>query len=349
MTLPRVAYYTHHHGSGHLRHALALARLQVVDLLVTGSTEPPGLSNIPHTRFAQLTADIRSDGEPYPVPPEPFLHYTPTTSAIRDRFSRLHRAWQDFDPQVVIIDVSAEAAVFARLCGYPVLYRRMPGDRSDVAHQSAYAAATGLFAYYPQELEDPAYREADRGRTQYLGMLEPTGWRPAAAASIGGKVIAVQTSLGGRGVSVTEVARAARSCPEWQWNVVGVSSGSADLPPNVRLLGVIADPRPELAAADLIITSAGYHAVAAAAAANRPTILVPEERPFGEQTAFARALNRSAGIPMAESWSAAAWPDLLHQAEGSNAEALRTTLFVSRDTFSDRLLDLVCRVAATGL
>ncbi|MHA7275819.1 glycosyl transferase [Arthrobacter sp. Hz1] len=348
MALPRVAYYTHHHGSGHLRHALAIARLQVVDLLVTGSTEPPGLSGIPHTRFAQLAADIRPNGEPYPVPPEPFLHYAPTTSTIRDRFSQLHAAWQDFDPQVVIIDVSAEAAVFARLCGYPVLYRRMPGDRSDVAHQSAYAAATGLFAYYPQTLEDATYHEAYGDRTQYLGMLEPPGSAAARTVPAGGKVITVQTSLGGSGVSVTEIARAARSSPEWQWNVVGLSSGSANLPPNVRLLGVVGDPRPELAAADLIVTSAGYHAVAAAAAASRPTILVPEARPFGEQTAFARALNRSAGIPLAEIWSAAAWPELLRQAVGSDAGALGAALFVSRDTFSDRFLDLVSRASASG-
>ena len=348
MTLPRVAYYAHHHGTGHLRHAVAIARLQVVDLLVTGSTEPPGLSDIPHTRFTKLTTDVSPDGDPFPMPPEPFLHYTPTTSTIRDRFSQLHAAWHEFNPQVVIIDVSAEAAVFARLCGYPVLYRRMPGDRSDVAHQTAYAAATGLFAYYPAALEDPAYRDADGGRTQYLGMLEPTGVSTTRTVSAGGKVIAVQTSLGGTGVSVAEIARAARSCTDWQWNVIGLSSGNADLPPNVRLLGVLEDPRPELSAADLIITSAGYHAVAAAAAAGRPTVLVPEERPFGEQLAFARALNRSAGIPMAETWSAAAWPDLLRQAVGSDAGALRAALFVNSDTFSHRLLDLVSRASVTG-
>ncbi|WP_051427178.1 hypothetical protein [Arthrobacter sp. H20] len=349
MTLSRVAYYTHHHGSGHLRHALAIARLQAVDLLVTGSVEPPGLREIPHTRFVPLTGDTAPGGEPFRVPGEPFLHYAPTTARIRRRFAELHTAWQEFDPQVVIIDVSAEAAVFARLCGYPVLYRRMPGDRSDHAHRLAYAASTELFAYYPRPLEDPAFLLELGHRTQYLGMLEPSDGVTPEMDAPGRKVVAVQTSLGGNGVNVTEIARAAQSCPEWQWNVVGLSTGNADLPPNVRLLGVLQDPRPELAAADIIITSAGYHAVAAAAAAARPTILVPEHRPFDEQKAFAYALNAKAGIPMAETWSNASWPDLLRQAAGSDARALRGALFVSRDTFRDGLLDLVSRVSATGV
>ncbi|NOJ62207.1 MULTISPECIES: glycosyltransferase [unclassified Arthrobacter] len=345
---PRVAYYAHHHGSGHLRHAMNIARLQAVNLLVTGSTEPEGLSGIPQTKFAHLTADTWPDGAPYPVPGDQFLHYTPTNPAIRQRFAELQAAWQDFDPQVVVIDVSAEAAVFARLSGYPVLYRRMPGDRWDPAHEAAYASATGLFAYYPRELEDPAYLERLGHRTTYLGMLAPTGEPGAAKDHHGGKVITVQTSLGGNGVSATELAEAARSCPDWQWNVVGLSTGSANLPANVRLLGVLADPRPELARADIIITSAGYHAVAAAASAGRPTILVPEERPFAEQAAFARALRDTAGIPMAESWSGAAWPELLQQAAATDPEALKRELFVSSDSFRDSFLDLVSRAAAAG-
>lgn len=325
-----------------------IARLQAVNLLVTGSTEPDGLSGIPQTGFAHLTPDIGPDGAPYLVPGDQFMHYTPTTPAIRQRFAQLHAAWQDFDPQVVVVDVSAEAAVFARLSGYPVLYRRMPGDRWDSAHEAAYAAATGLFAYYPRELEDPAFLERFGHRTRYLGMLGPSGGSGAPTEHQGGKVITVQTSLGGNGVGATELAEAARSCPDWQWNVVGLSSGLADLPANVRLLGILADPRSELARADIIITSAGYHAVAAAAAAERPTILVPEERPFAEQTAFARALQATAGIPMAESWSGAAWPELLQQAVATDPEALKRVLFVDRDSFRDSFLDLVSQAAEIG-
>ena len=348
MALPRVAYYTHHHGTGHLRHALNIARLQVVDLLVTGSTEPSGLRTIPHSRFAKLTADTGSDGTPYSTPHEPFLHYTPTNAAIRNRFAELHAAWQEFDPQVIIVDVSAEVAIFARLCGYPVIYRRMPGDRTDEVHKLAYASATELMAYYPRHLDDPSYLQIFGDRTQYLGMLEPDGGDAAEPPSPGSKIVAVQTSLGGSGVLLSDLAQAAGSCPSWQWNVVGLSTGSIDLPPNVRLLGVLEEPQQQLAAADIIITSAGYHAVAAAAAAGRPTILVPEERPFNEQTAFARALNLTAGIPMAETWADAYWPDLLHQAAASDGNALRAALFVSQESFTAEFLDLVSRTSAAG-
>lgn len=344
MALPRVAYYAHHHGSGHLRHALNIARLETVELLVTGSVEPDGITG-PHTRFAGLTTDTHADGRP-DAAPTPFLHYTPTTGAVRKRFTELHSAWQDFDPQVVIVDVSVEAAVFARLCGYPVLYRRMPGHRTDTPHQTAYAASGELFAYYPRSLEDPAYEAHFGNRTEYLGMLEPAGGESAgpAGGSRHGNVVAVQTSLGGAGVGITDLTRAARLCPAWQWEVMGVTAGDqTHLPGNLRLLGVVDDARLRLETADLIITSAGHHAVAAAAAANRPTILVPEERPFDEQLCFARALGATAGVPVAEQWGSADWPGLLRQAASADPTALRRTLLVSQDTFQEQFMALIAR------
>ena len=44
---------------------------------------------------------------------------------------------------------------------------------------------------------------------------------------------------------------------------------------------------------DVVVTHAGQGAVADVATADRPALLLPQERPFGEQTATAQALARA--------------------------------------------------------
>jgi len=70
------------------------------------------------------------------------------------------------------------------------------------------------------------------------------------------------------------------------------------------------------------LTAAG--AVADVAAANAPAVVVAEDRPFDEQRATARALDR-AGLAVAlDAWpDPAAWPDLLRRARALSAD-LRT-------------------------
>ena len=63
---------------------------------------------------------------------------------------------------------------------------------------------------------------------------------------------------------------------------------------------------------DLVVTHAGQGAVADVATADRPALLLPQDRPFGEQAATAHALARAG---MATLMAAGAdWHDALHRA-----------------------------------
>lgn len=348
----RVAYYAHHHGSGHLRHALRIAQLNAVDLLVTG-TAVRRAEALPSTQFVDLPPDVQPDGRPY-APSGNFLHYAPTVPAIRERFDGLQRAWTRFRPDVVVVDVSVEVAVFARLCGYPVIHRRMPGRRTDPAHEAAYTAAAQLVAYYPRAVEDPQHLAAFGERTVYLGMLEPSVPDVASGLGVssgsGARTVAVQTSLGGHGTGIADIVHAARCTPDWLWTVLGVTSGSAGpVPANLRLLGVVDNPVHHLRGADVVISAAGHNAVAAAAAANRPTLLIPEPRPFDEQAAFARMLQDVAAIPTADSWDAVTdWARTLTAVQSSDPQTLRRTLFVDPDSYRRDFVAMIGRAALSG-
>lgn len=339
----RVAYYAHHHGTGHLRHAQNIASLDLVDLMVT-STGPRNHRLLPGPAdYVALEPDVGPDGAPLGHRPSEGLHYAPSHPAIRRRFAELSRAWADFGADAVVVDVSVEVAVFARLSGYPLAFRRMPGKRTDAAHALAYGAADQLMAYYPSALEDPAHLALHGAKSSYLGMLAPPGGTPGARTDTlprrapgERRSVVVQTSLGG-GVGVGGIARAARATPSWDWQVAGRVDAASEAPPeNLRLLGVVADPGELMAAAEVVVTSAGHNAVAAAAVAGRPTVIVPEERPFGEQASFAERLRGISGTAVAPDWDAVPdWEALLGRLAAGPPNALGDALFSDREAFRD--------------
>ncbi|UWX98585.1 glycosyl transferase [Arthrobacter zhaoxinii] len=347
--LPRVAYYAHHHGTGHLRHAANIARLGGVELLVTGTAPAAGEPRLPGgARFAPLPPDV-GPGGPYAPGPGEFLHYAPSGPALQARFGQLLRLWEEFSPDVVVVDVSVEAAVFARLAGYPVIHRRMHGERTDPPHRLAYESVHRLIAYFPEAIEDPAHLQAYGAKSTYLGMLGPDTAPPAGLVPVQPRTVAVQTSLGGSGVSLEDVLAAARQTPEWQWEVMGHTAGApGKIPANVSLPGVVADPGPRLAAADVVVTSAGHNAVAAAAAARRPALLIPEPRPFREQAVFASSLAAAGAASAADFASVQDWQRTLEDLRGTDPELLARTLLVSPEDFRKRFLAAVDAAVSGG-
>ena len=348
----KVSYYAHHFGSGHLRHAQKVASSELFDLQVT-STGPQSTSLLNgRLDYVPLSPDVGSADQKMAATASSYLHYAPTDALIQQRFAELNQAWHKFKPDVVMVDVSVEVALFARLSGYRVAFRRMPGDRNDNAHQLAYELADTIFAYFPAAFEEPEHLAKFGHKSHYLSVAEPLENVSALDGHFGlseRSRVVVQTSLASS-ISLDQVIRAATDSPEWDWEVVGsVESGRAALPANLVLHGILADPLPVLRSADVIVSSAGHNAVVAAASCRRPVLLVPEDRPYSEQAAFARTLHNVAGIHMLESWQASVhWPEVLGRTAQGDPEALARALFVRRAEFEQRLFDLV-QICAAGM
>lgn len=346
----KVSYYAHHFGSGHLRHAQKIASSELFELQVT-STGPQSKSLLNgRLEYVALSPDVGSADLETETTASSYLHYAPTNALIQQRFAELNQAWKKFQPDVVMVDVSVEVALFARLSGYRVAFRRMPGNRNDNAHQLAYELADTIFGYFPAEFEELEHLEKFGHKSHYLSVAEPLKHISVLDSHMGLSErprVVVQTSLASA-ISLDHVVRAAAVSPEWNWEVAGsVESGRAALPANLLLHGILPDPLPVLRSADVIVSSAGHNAVVAAASCRRPVLLVPEDRPFSEQLAFARSLHNVAGIEMLESWQAAAhWPEILKRTAQGDPEALANALFVRPAEFEQRLFDLVQMCAA---
>jgi hypothetical protein len=319
---PRVLYYAHDHGAGHLRHAARAAATGAFE--VTVATSARGAADVlpAGTGLVVLPSDVVPG---HRQPPGSRLHYTPTGPVIRQRFAALLEAARTVRPDVAVVDVSVETALFLRLAGYPVIHRRMHGDRTDPAHDLVYAESDHLIAHYGAALEDPDWRDRFGAKTTFLGAPDTAGRLGRRAVERSGVQrstleIAVVTGTGGGGVRLADLARAAGQVPEARWHVYGPVHGTAadvggdgaagraaggstaarrdiPAPPNLLLHGWTVDVLARMRAADLVVVSAGYSAVADATGSARPIVLAPEARPFDEQDHFAAAARAAAGVP----------------------------------------------------
>jgi hypothetical protein len=128
-----------------------------------------------------------------------------------------------------------------------------------------------------------------------------------------------------------DIAAAAAATPKWDWEVLG---GSA---------GWIPDPWRGLRRADVVVTHAGQNALAEAAAARVPAVVVPQSRPHDEQTATADVVDRTGLATVCRDWPApSAWPALLDEAAAPDGS--RWALWCPGDG-ADRAARLVERTA----
>ena len=200
------------------------------------------------------------------------------------------------DVALLVCDVSVEAAVLARLCGVAPAVVRQNGHRGDDAHTLAHRIAVGILAPFRRELEAPGTPAWVEAKTFYGGFISANdGHRPSrgdARMALGldaRPVLLVLLGGGGHSFDPRSLADARQELDGWQIVLVGPvprsPRGAAD-----RVDGWVDDLTDHLAAADVVMGSAGSNVVADVATAGRPLICVPEERPFDEQVQRAEQL-----------------------------------------------------------
>ena len=184
-----------------------------------------------------------------------------------------------------------------------------------------YRNASLLLAPYPEWLEDRWVPRWMRDKTAYAGGFsrhDTRGHGPATpppwSAEGPGRVVVVLDGAGGAGG--WPVRQAADATPGWRWIVLGAPSEDA----GGHGVGWVDDPHDWLRAADVVVTHAGHNAVMEAAAAGRPTIVIPQDRPFDEQRQKARRLHETGATAVEPVWPPAArWGDLLDQVAAAPA------------------------------
>lgn len=299
-----IGYYVHHHGRGHLNRALSIsARLDEPVVFLSSLPRPAGVRNgdvwvrlpMDTPDGAMRATDVTARGR---------LHWAPLhVDGLARRSATLLGAIAATRPRRIVVDVSVEISLLARLAGLPVTVMAMPGDRGDAAHQLAYDVADSIIAPWSADFDRPGWLAEHRDRTHFVGAISklddntrpvPPTSRPTALLLFG---------AGGTDVPADALDRLQTALPQYSWAAAGGTAAWVD------------DLWPMLATADLVVSHAGQNAIADIALCKKAAIVIPQDRPFGEQHATARALADTGLAVVADSWpSVDDWPDLVARA-----------------------------------
>lgn len=297
-----IGYYAHHQGVGHVNRASAIASAvdHPMTLLSTSASAADAFADrIP------LHSDVEADDAGREPTANGALHYAPMHArGLQVRMNQITGWIRKARPDAMIVDVSVEVALLARLCGVPVIAMAMPGERSDDAHQLGHRVATRVIAPWARSVYDPIWLRAVGSRVEYVGSFSRFARRRAPAPTWPPRRITIMCGAGGTtfGPQHLDQLKAAVS-RRWP-----TSSGGQDV--EFTAVGGNAvwsdDVWGILCSADLVLSHGGQNAVAEIAAARRPAILVAERRPHGEQEHTVRALARAGIVQQYADWTSVA-------------------------------------------
>lgn len=309
-----IGWYVHHHGAGHLHRFLAVRDLLDGDVVGMGTLSRP--AGVPEGDWVELPGDV-PDGEPDDPTAGGTLHWAPRrVPGLRARTAAIAAWVASADPAALVVDVSVEVALLGRLLSVPTVIVAQRGRRTDPPHAAAYAGASAVLAPWTAS-SHAAGDGPPEDRLVLCGAVSrfdgaPRPWVPRAPAADLRRVLLL-VGAGGHDLLAEDVVAAARATRPIAWDVAGAlrvpaGHGVVDHGPD-------ADVRALLDAADVVVGTAGGNVVAEVAAARRPLILVPQERPFEEQRRQAELLDDAGLVTCATTWPPpAAWPGLLREA-----------------------------------
>ena len=209
-------------------------------------------------------------------------------------------AWiESARPDVVVVDVSVEMLLLARLHGVPVVGVVLPGHRGDDAHLLAHDVADALVACWPPEAHDMARGLPVEARTR-LHCVGAVSRLPVSEQAPPGTRHAV-VLLGRGGHAPVEPVS-----DTWTFRSLDGAGGRW-----------VEDPTQAVLDADVVVTHAGQNAIAEVAALRRPAVVVPQTRPHEEQVTTAGVLHDGdwpAVVRDAWPTSKAAWDAVLDEA-----------------------------------
>jgi hypothetical protein len=303
-----VLWYVHDHGSGHLARAAAvLPHLSSTVVVAAGPGIAADAARVLDTTVVALPTDV-------PIGPSRTIgpwHHAPCGDTLRRRTLDLVASIEAHGCTTAVVDVSMEVTVIARLLGLRLVTVRQSGRRDDEPHRVGFASADVVWVPQHRALE-PLDAEPDH-RWTFTGAFSrfDDAPRPDRQARCGRHAVLL---VGAGGTSFQADAWRAASAPAgWTITIVGVPDRwRTDA---IRSVGRVDDVQPVLAAADVIVTSAGWAAVADAVAVGARVVAVAEDRPFHEQATRAAALH-AAGLAIAlDRWpTPSQLPDVLRAA-----------------------------------
>jgi UDP-N-acetylglucosamine transferase subunit ALG13 len=291
-----IAFYVHHHGSGHLMRSLAIAaHLENCSVTFLGSDLERYRSIIPDKiRCIILPPDTKTEDDNWFMEREAAgLHYAPLNVAGQtDRVAMLSAFFAEQTPLLLVVDVSVEVAMLATLCGVPTVVVRQHGKRDDLAHTLAYRNAAGLLAPYGRNLQ-PEEDEWLSEKTFFTGGFSRYSPQPQGAKN-DCREVGILIGRGGTSINEPFISRMVAQCSDWHFHLIGNIDGMNKglTASNLSIYDHVENPLPILNQCTVVIGNAGHNTVMELASLNKRMILIPESRPFDEQLVKAQMLEK---------------------------------------------------------
>lgn len=287
-----IGYYAHSHGSGHCNYASLFAKVFGKWLTVFTDRRHAFDSG---TEIVMLENED-PDGSEYDrnTFPEPrALHYAPVNIA---KITRRNRAILENvlarDISLLIIDVSVEMAMLARVSSIPYAYVRLMGNRTDIAHLNAFEGASFLLAYFPREMESVDTPLWIVDKTVYLGFLSKYTFekvakvRPKEYKTGENPVLLYLTGFGGsRSLDFGNLVNS------YDIFAIGPPQMGKKISGTIQL-GVVESTRRFLEHADIVVAACGSNTTSEILSLGKRFIAVAEKRQYGEQELMAKNLHR---------------------------------------------------------
>ncbi len=300
-----IGYYVHHHGAGHMSRARAIMSAGRGNIVLLGTGVSADGVDLADDRPRSGRFDGADEADCRPDA----LHYAPVDhQGIRSRVARIARWIEVEKPSLMVVDVSVEVAMLARLASVPTVYVRLNGNRNDPAHLDAFRGARGLLAPFHEDLEPAGTPRWVREKSRYLPGI--TG-RPSPGDPVPNRILVVM-GRGGAPGDGEAFAIAARTMPDWQWRIIGPCTAPRSHALNLDVAGWVHEPEREIGLASVVIGGAGDGLIGAVMAADRPFICIPQPRPYDEQQASADRLGELGAALVLNGWpEPSCWPALI--------------------------------------
>ncbi|WP_293880723.1 glycosyltransferase [Sphingobacterium sp. UBA1498] len=294
----KYAFYIHHHGAGHLTRALAIAaQLPHNEVVFFGSSLATHKDLIPEDILTiELPFDTPIDSDwDWTSSELNFLHYAPlNVKGIVDRNYLIINFFAKNSLCLLIVDVSVEIALLARLCGIPTVVVRQHGDRSDTPHSLAYESASLLLAPYAKSMAQDIEKEF-MPKTFYSGGFSKYSGMSIEENSSSENQIAIFFGQGGTCFDWPLIAQIRRDLPQTSnLHILGTIQNYKAID-GVSYYGNSKDAYHILKNCGIVISNAGHNCIMELGDLRKKIICIPAERPFEEQKIKVKLLE-NAGV-----------------------------------------------------
>lgn len=311
-----IAFYVHHHGSGHLMRTMQIVKaLPDYKIILFGSAlqtvNLAGLLNVALIHLPLDFDDVNIDEEPDDTLPETF-HYAPlNVPGIKNRMAIMANVFEKESPMILVVDVSVEITLFARLCGIPTIVMAQHGKRNDLPHLMAFQSAALILAPFSESLY-VGERNWVYDKTLFTGGF--SRFIPDGSHEMKENEIAILIGAGGTSINANFIKHIAQQSPTLTFHVIGEERHD-DENTNIFWHGRVDHPQALLDSVSIIIGNTGHNTVMEVATLNKRFIGIPESRPFAEQEQKAEAVAGRRGIYIvsrADLWRTK-WQDIFEQ------------------------------------